>query len=506
MARTPEVHSPLRRLVAGIRHIVRRFAIVLLLLVLALVVLRAWQSTQGPQLRPWHTEVPDELRAEAIARADWATYVGAEARMFEQVRRELQRTMTPADRTPINRYNDGSLASPTAFERDWNRSYVLEPDANATGVVVLLHGLSDSPYSMRSLAELYRRHGFIALVPRMPGHGTVPAGLIREGRHAWYATVEMAMAEATRRAQGRLPVQLVGYSNGGALALVHVMRRIERGERSDVDRIVLLSPMIEVNAFARYAGLAGLPAYFGRYAKSAWLDLLPEYNPFKYNSFPVHAARESYLVTSDLQAAIEAVKRKGGMANVPPILAFQSVVDDTVTAHAVMTRLFDALPANGSELVLFDAHHGRILDAILRASATAWSRNALGGSPRPYTLTVLGTTSETDASVLARSRPAGASALQVHATGLRYPLDVYSLSHIALPFPADDPLYGNQPTTRRILQLGTVAVRGERNTLEVSQDSLNRLTYNPFHDYMAARIERGMGATQDVAVARPGTR
>ena len=89
----------------------------------------------------------------------------------------------------------------------------------ASGVVVLVHGLTDSPYSMRSLAELYRQHGFIAIVPRMPGHGTVPAGLTREGRKEWKAAVEMAMAEARRRAGGRLPVHLVGYSNGGALAI-----------------------------------------------------------------------------------------------------------------------------------------------------------------------------------------------------------------------------------------------------------------------------------------------
>jgi hypothetical protein len=45
------------------------------------------------------------------------------------------------------------------------------------------------------------------------------------------------------------------------------------------------------------------------------------------------------------------------------------------------------------------------------------------------------------------------------------------------------------------LQLGTVAVRGERNTLAVSQDSLNRLTYNPFYAYMAARIESGIATS-----------
>lgn len=474
---------------------IRRVAILGLLLLLTLLGLRAWQSTQGPPLRPWHTIVPVELHADAIARGTWADYVAAESRMFDQLHRDLQRTMTPADRTPINRYNDGGLSSPASFGHDWNRSFVLEPAESPRGVVVLLHGLSDGPYSMRSLAQLYRDTGWIAIVPRLPGHGTVPAGLTREGRKQWEATVDMAMAEATRRAGHRLPVHLVGYSNGGALALLHVMRRVGKGERSDVQRIVLLSPMIEVNAFARYAGLAGVPAYFGRYAKSAWLDVLPEYNPFKYNSFPVRAARESYLVTRDLQEAMDAVVERQAMGQVPPILAFQSVVDDTVTAQAVMVRLFDRLLANGSELVLFDVHRGRVIDPILRPTAAAWMRDAFK-VPRRYTLTLIGATSESDATASARTRRAGAAQVETQTLGMRYPGDVYSLSHVALPFPADDPLYGNRPSGLPVLQLGAVAVRGERNTLAISQDSIDRLTWNPFYDEMARRITATITASE----------
>src|SRR6476620_11708694 len=94
---------------------IRRVAILGLLLLLTLLGLRAWQSTQGPPLRPWHTIVPVELHADAIARGTWGDYVAAESRMFDQLHRDLQRTMTPADRTPINRYNDGGLSSPASF-------------------------------------------------------------------------------------------------------------------------------------------------------------------------------------------------------------------------------------------------------------------------------------------------------------------------------------------------------------------------------------------------------
>ena len=42
--------------------------------------------------------------------------------------------------------------------------------------VLMLHGMSDSPYSLRHLAEVYRARGFVVLIPRMPGHGTAPSG------------------------------------------------------------------------------------------------------------------------------------------------------------------------------------------------------------------------------------------------------------------------------------------------------------------------------------------
>jgi alpha-beta hydrolase superfamily lysophospholipase len=480
--------SLLSRMLAVAGTLLRKGAVFVALLVLVVVCVRACQSTRGPSLQPWHTIIPEEPSASEIAEGNWQGYLTAEQRMYEQLRRKLDSAMKADDRTLLNRYYASSLTSPEAFGHDWNRSYVLEPEGTAHGVVVLVHGLTDSPYSMRSVAELYRRHGFIAIAPRMPGHGTVPAGLTKAGRKEWHATLEMTMAEARRRSAGRLPVHLVGYSNGAALAMHYVLARIERGDKRDVDRIVLMSPMIEVNRFARFAGIAGWPALFSRYAKSAWLDVLPEFNAFKYNSFPVRAARESYLVTDELHVVMEEVTAQRRLDQVPPILAFQSVVDDTVGAHAVMTRLFDRLAVNGSELVLFDVNRSRVIAPVLRTTATDWVGDVLQDPARRYTLTVVGAASSEDAAVVARTRDVGTLVVKQQPVGVRYPADVYSLSHIGLPFAQDDALYGNVPSGKAIVQLGALAVRGERNVLVVSQESLSRLSYNPFHAYMLARI------------------
>lgn len=84
------------------------------------------------------------------------------------------------------------------------------------------------------------------------------------------------------------------------------------------------------------------------------MNISPEYNPYKYNSFPVNAARQSWLLTKALQEQIGREARENRLANLPPVLAFQSVMDSTVSTRAVVSGLFDQLPANGSELVVFD--------------------------------------------------------------------------------------------------------------------------------------------------------
>jgi hypothetical protein len=72
--------------------------------------------------------------------------------------------------------------------------------------------------------------------------------------------------------------------------------------------------------------------------------------------------------------------------------------------------------------------------------------------------------------------------------GLAWPPRVFSLSHVALPFPPDDPVYGLTPPPGREATLGSVEARGERGVLVVPQELLMRLRSNPFFPYLAARL------------------
>jgi alpha-beta hydrolase superfamily lysophospholipase len=174
---------------------------------------------------------------------------------------------------------------------------VLEPDGGPVGAVVLLHGLTDSPYSARHIAQRYRAAGYVAVAIRLPAHGAVPGGLTDVEWEDWRAATRLAVREAKRRTGLSPPLHLVGYSNGGALALQYALDAIDDPQLARPQRVVLISPMIGITRFARFAGIAGWPAIFPAFAKAAWLSVLPEFNPFKYNSFPVNGARQTHRLT-----------------------------------------------------------------------------------------------------------------------------------------------------------------------------------------------------------------
>ena len=494
----------LRRLLRRLRDLLRSGltslkwpALLVAAVLLTLLATRAWESHRGPSLEPWHHVAAGESEARNLDRMDWAGYLEAESALIERIHRRLHvHPAAAGPQTRFNRYETESPAHPARLTRDWNRSFVLEPSGEPAGVAVLLHGLTDSPYSMRHLAELYRARGFVALAIRMPAHGTVPGALTRVDWPDWLAAARLAMREGRRRAGPARPLHLVGYSNGGALSIKLAADALEDPSLPRADRIVLVSPMIGITEFARFSGLAGLPAVLPAFAKAAWMDILPEFNPFKYNSFPVNAARQSYELTRSLQQQVARLAASGEIEAMPPVLAFQSVVDATVSTPAVVDALFRHLPANGSELVLFDLNRMHALQPLMHPETMLAATRLLPPAPRRYHVRFVTNATEEVPATVERITPAGETTETVHATGLAWPARVYSLSHVALPFPVSDSLYGLAPDRRENygLNLGTLVVRGERDVLAVGLPLLLRLQSNPFFPYLAARIEQGIPA------------
>jgi alpha-beta hydrolase superfamily lysophospholipase len=479
---------------------VKRWAIRLVwavLLVLATLVIGGAVDARRrhPDLKPWHELIPDDVNVGELGDdVTFEQWLSREDAVFAQVDR-LEHDLVKADQTPVNRYFAASLTHYSRLGRNWNRTFELEP-ADLRGAAVLVHGLTDSPYSMRAIAELLREQGFYTLALRMPGHGTVPAGLIDADWADWLAAVRMGMRHARRRAGPDRPLLLVGYSNGGALAVKYATEALDRPQDPRPSRLLLLSPMIGVTPAARLAwwiSRLGVVPYF---EKARWLDVLPEYNPIKYNSFPANAAFQTASLTRALHRDLTRLDEDGRIAALPPMLTFQSAVDATVSTPAVVNALYDRLPANGSELVLFDLNHRAGIDAFVRADDLTLVERLFDGTSRNYRRTLLTNRSTDSTDIVARTIEHGERSFTDRDLHLSWPPGVFSLTHIAIPFPVDDPLYGTEPVEdgSGLFRLGRLNPRGERAVLIAGADTFIRLTSNPFFPYLADRVCAWAGA------------
>ena len=91
---------------------------------------------------------------------------------------------------------------------------------------------------------------------------------------------------------------------------------------------------------------------------------------------------------------------------------------------------------------------------------------------------------------------AGAVSEQTRELALAFPSGIFSLSHVALPFPMSDALYGMEPDKSEDfgVNLGAISPRGERGVLIVNLDALLRVSSNPFFPYVLDRIDQAIAA------------
>jgi len=446
-----------------------------------------------PKLQPWHTFVPKELTAAEMNKAGWKEYAAREDKLFDDVRREVVLKTPEAEKTSLNRYFEGSRVYPPHLKDDWNRSHLLVPE-NPKGAVVLIHGLTDTPYSVRQIAQIYYQRGFATLVLRVPGHGTVPGGLTKVTWQDWVAATRLAMREARKLSPAGTPLHLVGFSQGGALAVKYALDAIEDDTLTRPDRLVLISPMIGITRLSKLAEIVAIPSFLPGFEKAAWLGVVPEFNPFKFNSFPVNAVKQARLLIAETREQIARLYENGRIKELPPILTFQSIVDYTVSTPALINNLYSYLPSNGSELVLFDINRDTAFTPLVRPFFVNMASQMLPDLPQRYTITIIGNAAPGDSNAVERTAPAGAKDFTVRPLGLTYPPDVFSLSHVSLAFPPSDPLYGSAPDPQTKddfgLNLGLVAnAQGERGVLEINTSLFFRISSNPLFPYLAQRFD-----------------
>ena len=148
----------------------------------------------GQPLEPWHTA---DLTTEFVASMvdvvrTFDDYLALEERLFEELQTEVYAEVDTGPEYALVRYSSGSAADPDTNPPNRNRSFELAVD-EPQGGILLLHGLTDSPYTLHDLGEKLHEQGYWVIGLRLPAHGTAPSALKTLRWRDMAAAVEIGM-------------------------------------------------------------------------------------------------------------------------------------------------------------------------------------------------------------------------------------------------------------------------------------------------------------------------
>ena len=448
------------------------------------------QGCSGKSLKPWHTEKLTEEYTQDKAKEvqSFNDYLQLEDRLFKQLDEKVYAQSETGSAYKLDRYSAGSAADPRKQQPNWNRSFELTND-KPHGAVLLLHGMSDSPYALHTLGKALNQRGYWVVGLRMPGHGTAPSGLRYITRHDMAAAVRLGMTHLGEKVNGK-PVHMIGYSTGAPLALEFALDALEGKSTPVPSSLILISPAIGIPPTAAIASfkdwLSKLPGLDGL----AYIKVQPEFDPYKYNSFATNAIDIVHRLTRSVASRLQVRASINPEVVLPPTLVFKSTVDATVSTNAVVDRLLNHLKPDRHEFVLFDINRYAVVKSRLLIDDPApLTERVMDDVKLPFAVTlVTNENPETTRVISKHKQPFSGSASNTRQLGLAWPPGVISLSHVALPISSDDPLYGQRPPGNEdFLFLGQMSIQGERGLLLIPSDWMLRLRYNPFYDFLETR-------------------
>jgi carboxylesterase len=179
--------------------------------------------------------------------------------------------------------------------------------------VLLVHGFTGTPQSMRPWAEHLAAAGFAVSLPRLPGHGTHWKELNQTAWTDWYAHADAAFADLRARCER---VFVAGLSMGGALSL-----RLAEQHRDEVAGLVLVNPCINITD-PRMKILPVLRHLTPSLAAIGNDVADPSSREIAYDRNPLHALHSQTFLWADVVDHLDRVTQ--------PLLVFRSEQDHVV--------------------------------------------------------------------------------------------------------------------------------------------------------------------------------
>ncbi|MEU5632612.1 alpha/beta hydrolase [Streptomyces rishiriensis] len=211
--------------------------------------------------------------------------------------------------------------------------------------VLLCHGFTGSPQSLRPWARHLAGQGLTVSLPLLPGHGTRWEDMALTGWQDWYAEVDREL-RALRRRCAR--VFVAGLSMGGALAL-----RLAARHGEGVDGVVVVNPANKVHGLSAYA----LPVarHVVRTTKGITSDIAREgVLESGYDRVPLHSAHSLRTFLRLVDGELPQVTQ--------PLLLLHSVHDHVVPPADSARVLSRVSSTDVTEILLEQSYHVATLD------------------------------------------------------------------------------------------------------------------------------------------------
>ena len=192
--------------------------------------------------------------------------------------------------------------------------------------VLLCHGFTASPQSLRPWAEFLAEAGLTVSLPRLPGHATTWRDLARTGADDWYAEISRAFDTLRARTD---EIFVMGLSLGACLAL-----RLAERNGAAVSGLVLVNP--SVTADSKLLLLLPAAKLFVPSVKGIASDIKKEgARELGYDRVPVKAAATLPRLWKATVAQLGELRQ--------PVLVYRSPEDHVVGPKSVQL-LREALP------------------------------------------------------------------------------------------------------------------------------------------------------------------